>query len=461
MFDPSNKILIVDDLEDELITLAKVFLSNGVGCRTILYDGSYNNPLKGVRIAFFDIKVLGKSFDLTQETFDYTSDRNLSAVFNDLAFAIQNCIAIDNGPFALIFWSKNTKVISNFRVYVNDRYPDLPSPIFIDAIDKNTFIGKSTEEFLVRFNEIFQDKPIKLLFEFENNCNSASEKTVNEIFQIIPQNISSTTLPWGDNRDFDKNFDLVFSSIASKTLGIEYAKLNIDRAIYEALLPIMNYRIINNSINEKVWDKFLSAIKSNKINYPNGFNEGILNSTFHIDNVSQVTTDKRGAVYEYNFEVSFFQKVIFSLAPYFSKIEKETNIYFSRFFSFKKDTADEIKDKIKGASKFIVIEISASCDFSQNKNRNNKFVLGLMTPKFDSNLIDIDNTSNAVFYKEIPVFSLNGTEFNIWINFNYVISEFSKNKNFGNPLFIFKKEIMDMIGNRYANHISRIGITSF
>ena len=84
-----------------------------------------------------------------------------------------------------------------------------------------------------------------------------------------------------------------------------------------------------------------------------------------------------------------------------------------------------------------------------------------MTPKFDNNLIDIDNTSNAVFYKEIPVFSLNGSEFNIWINFNYVISEFSKNKKFGNPLFIFKKEIMDMIGNRYANHISRIGITSF
>jgi hypothetical protein len=466
MFDPSNKILIVDDIEGELITLAKVFLSNGVACRTILYDGNYNTPLEGVRVLFLDIKILGKAFDLNQEIFDYTKDRDLSAVFNDLAFAIQSCISKDNGPYALIFWSNNIKVVPNFISYVRERYPDLASPILIDAIDKTTFIGKSIEEFNVKINQIFENKPIKLLFEFENNCNNAAIQTVNELFKIIPKNIKPEDRLWANNIGFSENFDLIFSSIATKTLGTEHAKLNVDRAVVEALLPIFNHRIINNSIIESNWSNSLRAIDSNNIKYPEGFTEGVINTIFHIDTSSNITSNIRGAVYEFHIEKSFLQKFFnnrnpFNLIPYFKNMEDKTKLYFTKFFSFSKETPEADKNQIRADSKFIVIEISASCDFSQNKSRNNKFVLGLMTPKFKKDYIDHKMISDSVFYKEIPEFSMNGKEFNIWINLNFVISDFSENKNFGKPLFIFKKEIMDMIGNRYANHISRIGITSF
>jgi len=60
-------------------------------------------------------------------------------------------------------------------------------------------------------------------------------------------------------------------------------------------------------------------------------------------------------------------------------------------------------------------------------------------------------------------FEIDGSEkiiaFNL--NFSYTICNSEISQVIGDPIFCFKKEMMDMIGNQYANHISRIGITTF
>jgi hypothetical protein len=467
MFNSSNRIIIVDDVESQLLELAKAFLINGIACKTILYDQEYDEPLTGVRLAFFDITLTGKVIDLDLEVFDYKTDRNLSSVFNDLAIGIRNCISSSNGPFALVFWSKNTKVVPNFIDYVNERFHDLPSPILIDTLNKTDFISKSPEEIKEKIDQIFVNKPVKLLFDFESKCEKAAINTVNEITKVIPNDSDGDK--WPDYMLFDKNFDLIFSSIAKATLGNEHAKLNTDRAVYEALLPMMNYKILSDSVNKHDWEPHLKSISNPKLEYPQDFSPGILNSIFHLDISSKIESSTRGAVFEYNFRISFVSMILFSLVPYFETIEKEMNQKFAKFISFSDIISQEQKEYIRGHSQFVVIEISASCDYSQNKSRNHKYVLGLITPTIDEKYIDAKNISPSVFYKELPVFNignrpeftLNNKDFQIWINFNFVISNFKKNKNIGRPLFILKKEIIDMIGNRYANHVSRIGITSF
>lgn len=244
-------------------------------------------------------------------------------------------------------------------------------------------------------------------------------------------------------------------------MGYEHANISPDRAVHEALLPIMNYRLLSNSILETDWKVHLKSIRNRNSEYPDNFNKGILNSIFHIDTISEVTFDKRGSVFEYNYEIPFSESYLINLVPYFEKLEEITNINFAKFITFNDEITSEFKDKIRGQSKFIAIEISASCDFSQNKARNHKYVLGLITPKIDPSNLDENKISKSVFYKELPVFFINNIESQIWINFNYVLSNFNPDKNLGKPQFILKKEIIDLIGNRYANHVSRIGITSF
>lgn len=457
MFNPSNRIIIVDDDNDQLMDLAKAFLINGIACKTILYNQTYEDPLDGVRLAFFDITLTGKFIAPDLDIFDYKTDRNLSSVFNDLAIGIQNCISSANGPYALIFWSKTTNVVPNFLDYVNERFPNLPPPILIDTLNKMDFIGKSAEEIKEKVDQIFVDKPVKLLFDFESKCEKAAIDTVNEITKIIPKSLNNAK--WDDYEAFNKNFDLIFSSIAKATLGSEHAKQNIDKAVYEALLPMMNYKILCNAVTESDWEQHLRSIYNSKLQYPEGFSEGILNSIFHIDNTSKIDYLTRGAVFEYNilpipFEIAYY----FRLSKYFKKLETFISDYF---FRLKEQSSVELKDLILKKSKFIVVEISSSCDYSQNKKRNPKYLLGLQTPKINKEDIEEKSLSDSVFFKDLPVFNLNGEEFILWFNFNFVISNTFKVKRFGAPLFILKKELIDMIGNRYANHVSRIGITSF
>lgn len=457
MFNSSNRIIIVDDVESQLLDLAKAFLINGIACKTILYDQEYDDPLTGVRLAFFDITLTGKVIDLDLEVFDYKTDRTLSSVFNDLAIGIRNCVSSSNGPFALVFWSKNTKVVPNFIEYVNERFQDLPSPILIDTLNKTDFINKSPEEIKEKIDQIFVNKPVKLLFDFESKCEKAAINTVNEIIKVIPNDSDGNK--WPDYMLFDKNFGLIFSSIAKATLGNEHAKINTDRAVYEALLPMMNYKILCNAATESDWEQHLQSIDNSKLQYPEGFSEGMLNSIFHIDNTSKIDYLTRGAVFEYNilpipFEIAYY----FRLSKYFKKLETFISDYF---FRLKEQSSVELKDLILKKSKFIVVEISSSCDYSQNKKRNPKYLLGLHTPRINKEDIEEKSLSDSVFFKDLPVFNLNGEEFILWFNFNFVISNTFKVKRFGTPLFILKKELIDMIGNRYANHVSRIGITSF
>lgn len=440
-YKPNNKIIIVDDVQTDLDDLSKEFHGNGIGCKTFLYDINYAVPLQNVRIAFFDINInpAGGGSD--------------SQKFNSLATAIKQYIRHDNGPYALIFWTKDSDVISNLIKYIAERHTDCPKPFYVSHIDKSDFIQNPQE----KIDAVLSEQTIELLFDFENKTSISASETINQIYKITP-----STDNWGTNTNFKENFERIFSKISTSTLGYELAQKNPDRAVYEALMPIINYKIINNSIAEDNWAKFLKEISNRNLQYPEDFAEGLLNTIFHIDNTSTVTEDIRGAVFEYNFNVPFLEKIIFNLLPYFSKLEAESKQQFSKFFTFREGVPEKIKDSIRGRSKFIILEISSACDFSQNKDRNHKYILGLITPKFEKNIIDSEKIGNSIFYKDLPLFHLDELdEFNIWLNFNYIISDFSKNKNFGKPLFILKKEIMDLIGNRYANHVSRIGITSF
>ncbi len=103
----SNRIIIVDDDEGDLRKLSTVFHTHGVGCKSFLYDG-FNfpaEPLIGVRFAFFDINLIQAN-----------QDADINASLKD---AISQFISMENGPFILIFWSKNTDKIIQFRDFIN------------------------------------------------------------------------------------------------------------------------------------------------------------------------------------------------------------------------------------------------------------------------------------------------------------------------------------------------------
>lgn len=456
MIEKQNKIIIVDNSEDELERLGKAFLKIGVGCRIFHYSTDYDEePLKNVRIAFFDINLtLGKEF-LTNEDKDEII-ANHSSVLNDLAYAIEQFISIDNGPFALIFWTKNKELIDAFIQYVNERQINIPNPIIISHIDK-TEINEGNIETLPQLvlDLLNSNEKIKFLFDLENNVKKSGENTLNRIYDILPKNDL-----WGESHQLFEDLDKVLSKIAASTLGFEYAKEDPKKAVYEGLLPILNYELLNSESNVK-WDEIVAQLnhaqKNNELVSPDINIQYKVNTLYHIEDYDNQSKDVRGSLIEINKDS---EKILETL-----NIEN-INDWISNLLAIKEanQAQQTRKTEIIENSKLIAIELSAACDFSNKKSRINKYILGVLTSNLNNNIendLNPKSRPESCYHLGGCCFHHDGNNYHIWLNLNYVFGAKPEDERLGNTLFILKKEIMDMLGNKYASHISRIGITSF
>ena len=436
MLKPENKIIIVDDNPEHLVALSKPFYENGIGCKCLVYDVNYSTPLKNVRVAFFDIRI------------NPTGGGSAGQRLNDIATAIKQYVHVDNGPFALIFWTSNKGEIDSIKKYIHERHSDCPKPFLVDFIDKDVFLTNSGG-LTKKLEDILGDDTLKILFDFERVSSESASKTIDQLYEIIPRNDA-----WGETQNFKENFEKVFSRIAIQNLGYEYAKHNPDKGVVLSLLPVLNHHI-ESSHNTDRWKKYLTTLSSSTsskgVNYPESFSESKLNSIFHIEKTNG-SKEVRGTVIELN-------KADTDLLTSFniSSIDE----WFNILIPFNTDKK-AIKKTTRNNSKLIAVEISAACDFTNNKNRLNKYILGFITP--------VINFKEDIYDEIRPESSYNvgGTNFNydnvdlqIWLNLNFVFGTKPNDPRLGNALFVLKKEIMDMIGNKYANHVSRIGITSY
>lgn len=426
MFKDSNRILVIDNEQSDLDRIAHEFNLKGIGCRTILYDGINfpDKPFSDVRVAFFDVN-LGQAF----------SDNDMYAILEN---AIKSYISIDNGPFVLIFWTNNSQWKDGFIDYIN-RDPNNPNdvrdrikPYYISTIDKTSISPQNTLESMLK-NQL-GNQIVELCLDFDEQLREASDHTINKLLSIIPNEGK-----WGQPDDFEEGMKKVFTKIAISAWGEFHAKRNPDGAINEALIPIVAHSLPQ----EHFWASFLDKNMFNEktLNndplFKNNSNELLLrlNNYFHIVDKDVIDKKTRGVVVKLKVDDLF---------------ERYFNIEFTEW---KKKEFGE-SPKIETAFP-IAIEISAACDYSQQKNRNLKYLMGIanensITTKSNKNISYLDNI--GFLYQGKPLY--------IALDFNYVFVDFEPSI-IDSVLFGFKKEMMDMIGNEYANHISRIGITSF
>lgn len=430
MLTESNKIVLVDDDDKELDRLSKVFYDKGIGCRKFKYDPFFEFPLSNVHILFMDIN-LGYSNE--------EQDKKRNATLKD---ALNHYIAKNNGPYVLVFWTTNVNWKDSFLNFMKREKDNLPvPPFYITTIAK--------EEFSIeKIDAIFEESPIRILLEYENKMSKSISEATTRILNTIPRDAV-----WGETTLFDINCKDVFSSIAVQNVGYDFAKQDPDRAIKEALIPIYSHTFLNSPSD--LWKNDLKDLfatkKKNEIAFPNDYNVAELNTIFHLDiNTEDFSKECRGAV-------SYVLKDAF---------EKVFSINYNDWFGI---TLPGIEKTIRDQAKPICVEISSACDFSQSKKRTNKYLLGVVCPE---NIVEIVKNNEiksnqptklgecSLLIKESFLHNGENVVFCFNLNFTFTISS-ENNDIIGEPICQFKKELMDMIGNRYANHISRIGITSF
>ena len=119
--------------------------------------------------------------------------------------------------------------------------------------------------------------------------------------------------------------------------------------------------------------------------------------------------------------------------------------------------------KIEGdILEMVALEYSAACDYSNDKKRTHRYMLGAIIPVEVANQLAKIKLGDAIF--EVPFkFFFEERECVLYLHFNYSINEEEtySDKLLGDRLFSLKKEVMNMVCDRHSNYISRIGITSF
>ena len=419
MFKESNRIIVVDNIQEDLDRIAHEFNLKGIGCKTLLYDGINfpEEPLSNVRIAFFDVN-LAQAF----------SDQDKYAILEN---AIKSYIAADNGPYVLIFWTNNSDWKNGFIQFIN-RDPnsenvvrDKLKPFYISIIDKTTITEDNTLEFMLK--QQLGNQIVELCLNFDDQLIEASNITTSKLLSMIPMGDR-----WGDTLPFEDGVKKLFSKIAISSWGISNAKENPDGAINDALLPVIAHSLPQLNLWKSFLNAYISPLENDKSIYPKGDVSLMkLNSFFLIDKALS-NANSRGAVVK--LKSSLFE-------DYF---EIDFNTWKKNEFGESSNLNDAIP---------IAVEISAACDFCQQNHRNNKYLMGIACPKEIPNKKKIN-----IFIAD--AFILDDKPLYVAFDFNYVLID-HKLSIIENVLFGFKKEMMDMIGNKYANHISRIGITSF
>ena len=430
----NNRIIIVDDVEEDLQKLSKVFYNHGIGCRAFPYDGFTfpDTPLKGVRFAFFDIHL-----DQSPEN---------TALFSTLKNTISKYISEENGIYVLIFWSNRKDLVPEFIEFVNrtdDSFKANLKPIALEVLDKNEFIDPDSD-LETKLNAILSNDIVECLIKFDEAVLLEATQTLDKILSIIP-----FTDQWGKTDQFSSDCKAVFSKIAEASYGFTQAQRNPDTAIKEAITPVFESILKQN--DDSCWKKFLTPLRvarnSSELKFPISVSTAKLNSIFHIDNYNIGHRDKteRGAL-------CFIKDD--KICEVFNNILR---IDFPDWFN---RTFPGLNREDRQLSKVIAIEISAACDYAQAKKRTNKYVLGAIIPEECISRLNTEKTGEYLFV--IPFsFEIEGKNYKIGLNLNYTMVE-SKNLLFLDaPILILKKEIMDLIGSKYANHISRLGITCF
>lgn len=429
----SNRIIVIDDNRNDLNAICDIFHKNGIGCRGFVYDpfNLPDQPLTGIRFVFIDMNL---------------NPAGGGEIKSSLKDAIKHFISVDNGPYILIFWTNRVEEIEDFINFINRDDDDVKlklKPLHITHIDKNEFID-SKDHLTDKIESILSSDFVKCIIKFDESVLNAATKTLNAILSTI--NVSDK---WGEHAEFDKACRFVFSKIAESTSGLTQAKLNPDMALKESLAAIFKHVLCQN--HDDYWKEYLTPLKtaekSKDISFPDGFSLEKLNSIYHIDasRIEQKSIKNRGAVCNFSKH---------------DNSEVFNELFHTDYQSWLDESFHDLSGVDSSEINLIAVEFSAACDFSQDKDRTNKYILGILISSAIGKKLRKANLKDYIFL--IPFdFHYDNQNYTLALNLNYTFNLPKLPNILSGPLFILNKEFMDMLGLEYSSHLSRIGITSF
>jgi len=351
------RILVIDDIEEDGIKIAKSVWNSQFAIRFIHYDqeelikaGKEN--MRGVRLIFMDMNLIGDGIL-------GSGSKNFTAVQQVLQF----CLDERNGPYVLITWSTFDTYAPGLFKHLNERLPVSLRPSLCKQLNKEEYEdgdGRLTEKIKEYMQEL---EAIGALISWEKTIQYAACET---LYDLIGVAIASGI---DDVKDALRS---VLFSLASAAAEQNLDKTNAVKHLYSVLSQILYDNLANALPEEEAAQSEL--IYSGKDLKPKEPWSQKIHTMLHLDltEPDPLADHMPGDVFPYPGKDHGLPIPDLDVCGF---------LRGGKFMPRKKEEDEEIfRARIEKDCKLALVEITALCDYSQKKSIWHRYLAAAIVP---------------------------------------------------------------------------------
>ncbi len=417
---PKNgRIVVIDDNYEEAIPLLKVLAKSKIP--SMYFSGLAEelpaNTLENIRLVFLDLKLVSVIDEKT--------------VISAIISVLEKIISKQNGPYILILWSMHD---IDYRKGLEDSFQNQLSgikPIMILTLKKTDYIERDDGEkinFVKNALKLIENKLIQelkkagifhLFIIWENLVHKSAGKIVNDFSSFYPL-----------DENWNNNMCGVFQKLARAYAGKQLKDEETDKLIKDALLTFNGTFLdtLENEIRNR------EKIEGLKINDSNNVNDDIIaqiNSRLHLISQPPKNSVPGNIYYEWKDQDQV----------------KIDDLFVGDINSYPQ------KDSFLMKLKYILLEVSPSCDYAQDKWKLHRVLHGLMWPENG-----FDKTKKADYIYTSPIFKVDNKIYKFVFDLRYLTTLLFGELTDKDPVLRIRHDLLVDIQSKIAGHINRPGV---
>lgn len=430
MFIPS-KVIVIDDKENEVTGLLRALSKRDIPF--LYFKGRMEElpltPITGVRIIFLDMKLEGME---RQEP---------KTVASTLMNILKKTISIDNGPFLIFAWTREPILLRAFSEQLEERGSDVPYPIYMVNMEKSDCMEDEEIDYEKVSNKLDEKLNELLIFNFFTSWEKIVGNSRSEVIGLI-----SSMIDTGEVVAWRTEVNKILYKFAEAQSGENIKK--------DSLSPTHSAMYVLNSILNDCIEKNVSMLNQEYLITPqeNEFPDeikGKINTKINIRDIKGVEVKTTpGNIY---------------ILKYYKELSQYANFLPKRYYDFQRDflklepnRTDERSDirTLLRSCRPCLLEITPYCDYSYDKWKNARVLLGIIVPRALNN--KLKDKAKSVYNSPL-LFVNNGLHYFVFNFYNVIMTEFEK-LNELKPSYQIRVDLLSDIQSQYASHISRGGI---
>lgn len=444
------RLLVIDDKPDEVESLLQMLNKNGLAYNYYKGDDQTQlpeTPLKGVRLLFLDF-VLG--------TDGQPDNTKISTLMN----VLKKTVSVDNGPYIILAWTGHGELLDLFKQNIVQSR-DIPTPMAIINLEKRECMN-DLPKIERTIKQKMNDKQIlEILLEWEAHAKGASCEVIKVLSDISKPDIRQAQSYDQYSSEWNSKLERHIYRIAESALG-KNTKPGRDMltAAQFSFTELFRDQIETGIRNEtQPFRQLTRKIYSHKDNGYSPSEQAYMNTSFLLIKGGVGRKLEPGNIYK--------------LTDVFEKIKCERkDCYYNKTRLTKQEIVKEFyKGDIKNYPRKkplvrkvipVLIEITPECDYSQQKWKNARMVMGVMWPEsLEGGASPKEKLRSGEFiYSPIPV-EYAGEIYHLTFNAHHLFNVSFKLFGSVTPMLKARKEFLVDIQHWFSRHMSRPGKTEF